>query len=121
MTAETTTERGRRGEDRALAYLQAQGLELLHRNFRCRGGELDLVMLDGRTLVLVEVRLRSDKRYGGAAATVDARKQRRCVVAARYLLMTNPALRERPARFDVVAIGPGADEITWIRQAFSAT
>ena len=56
-----------------------------------------------------------------SAATVDARKQRRCILAARYLLLTHPDLRERPARFDVVAIGPGADEITWIRQAFSAT
>lgn len=121
MRGETTTRRGRRGEDLALAYLQAQGLELLHRNFRCRGGELDLVMLDGKTLALVEVRLRGASRFGGAAATVDARKQRRCIIAARYLLLTHPALRERPARFDVVALGPGDEEITWIRQAFSVT
>lgn len=124
MASETTTVLGRRAEDRALAYLEAQGLVLLERNYRCRGGELDLVMLDGPTLVLVEVRSRSGNRYGGAAASVDGRKQRRFVLAARHLLRCRPAYRSRPARFDVVAIdggdAAGEPRLDWIRAAFSA-
>ena len=120
MRTETTTVVGRRGEDAALHHLESAGLELVERNYRCRAGEIDLVMRDARTLVLVEVRRRSGAGWGGAAASVGARKQRRLVLAARHLLLTHPALRGLPARFDVVAIdGPdGAPVIEWIRDAF---
>jgi putative endonuclease len=117
---ETTRDIGQRGEDAAARYLEARGLRLLERNYRCRGGEVDLVMLDGGTLVLVEVRLRSSTRFGGAAASVGPRKQRRFALAARHLLMTRPALRELPMRFDVVALeaGPEGPRLDWIRDAF---
>ncbi|MFO1406464.1 MAG: YraN family protein [Steroidobacteraceae bacterium] len=120
MGAETTTVVGRRGEDTALRHLESAGLELLARNYRCRAGEIDLVMREGATLVLVEVRRRADGAWGGAAASVGARKQRRLVVAARHLLQARPALRAMPARFDVVAIdGPDdAPVVEWIRDAF---
>jgi putative endonuclease len=103
VSRETTTELGRRAEARAVAYLEASGLRLLERNFRCRGGEIDLVMLDGETLVLVEVRSRASTAFGGAAASVDGRKQRRLILAARRLLLVRPAYRALRARFDVVA------------------
>ncbi len=120
MSPETTRGIGQRGEDAAARYLEARGLRLLERNYRCRGGEVDLVMLEGDTLVLVEVRLRSSREFGGAAASVGPRKQRRFALAARHLLMTRPALRDLPMRFDVVALeaGPQGPRLDWIRDAF---
>jgi putative endonuclease len=121
----TTTELGRAAEARALRYLEAAGLHLLTRNYRCRAGELDLVMIDttARVLVLVEVRSRSRSDFGIAAATISAGKQRRCSLAARHLLLTRRELRRLRARFDVVAIDPsslagGEPVVTWIRNAF---
>ena len=70
-------ELGRLIEDRALEMLAAAGLQLLQRNYRCRLGEIDLIMREGRTIVFVEVRHRSCKAFGGAAASVGAGKQRR--------------------------------------------
>ena len=112
---------GRDSEEAALAHLRAQGLRLILRNYRCRAGEIDLVMLERTTLVLVEVRYRSANRFGGAAASVTWHKQRRLAAAAGHLLLTHADLRRYPARFDVVAISPGAAgrEVQWIRDAFS--
>lgn len=124
----TTVELGRTAEDLAQRHLERAGLRLLLRNYRCRAGEIDLVMLDARAaaLVLVEVRSRSRRDYGGAAASVGAVKRRRCVLAARHLLLTHRELRRLRARFDVVAIDPPratgeAPHVTWIRHAFDAT
>ena len=116
----TTKAQGDAAEDRALGHLLAQGLVLLARNYRTPGrggGEIDLVMRerDG-TLVFVEVRKRASSRYGGAAASVSAMKQRRIVFAARHYLLR---LREPPpCRFDVISMeGRG---IQWMRAAFDA-
>ncbi|AMN45828.1 hypothetical protein ACG33_01635 [Steroidobacter denitrificans] len=112
---------GRHAEDTALAYLQRAGLTLVIRNYRCKAGEIDLVLRDGATLVLTEVRYRSEARFGSAAASVTWRKQRRLANAARHLLLTHPELRCHPARFDVIAIDgriPGST-IDWIKNAFS--
>jgi putative endonuclease len=121
----TTTELGRTAESHALRHLEAAGLQLLTRNYRCRAGELDLVMLepDRQVLVLVEVRSRSRSDYGLAAATISVAKQRRCSLAARHLLLTKRELRRLRARFDVVAIDPSGERggqpvVTWIRNAF---
>jgi putative endonuclease len=112
---------GSEAEDSALAYLKAAGLKLIHRNYRCKAGELDLVMLDGKTLVFVEVRYRSSGSYGGAAASVTYRKQRRIITAARHLLALRRDLRRYPARFDVVAISSfGGYDLRWIKGAFMA-
>lgn len=124
-TATTTTEIGRAAESSALRHLETAGLVLLTRNYRCRAGEIDLVMLDPepQVLVLVEVRSRSRRDYGQAAATIGFDKQRRCSLAARHLLLTRRELRRLRARFDVVAIDPspepgGDPVVTWIRNAF---
>ncbi|MDF3036563.1 MAG: archaeal Holliday junction resolvase-like protein [Paucimonas sp.] len=107
--------RGDAGEDAALAYLQKQGLVLVERNFRCKGGEIDLVMREGTVLVFVEVRLRADANYGGAAASVTYSKQRRILVAAQtYLQRCSHA---SSCRIDVVALD-GA-ELSWIKNAVS--
>jgi putative endonuclease len=106
---------GDAGEDAALAHLQKHGLTLIERNFSCRGGELDLVMRDGPTIVFVEVRRRASSAYGGAAATIGRAKQARLTVAANTWLRR---YRMPPAcRFDVVAI----DGVTlnWLRNAIA--
>ena len=102
--------------------LQAHGLQLLARNAASRGGELDLVMRDGATVVFVEVRYRATRRFGGGAASVDAGKRRRLVHAARAFLAGHPQMAEAPCRFDVVdADGdPDAPTLTWLRAAFDA-
>jgi len=112
--------RGRAAEDAALRFLEDRGLVLLRRNYRCRMGELDLVMRDGGSLVFVEVRARRQAGFGGAAASVGRAKQRRLVAAARHFLMTHPRASELPARFDVVAISgsDGENPPHWIRAAF---
>lgn len=103
--------KGRQAEDAALAYLQQQGLQLVQRNFLCRGGELDLIMRDGRSLVFVEVRQRSSARFGGALASITPAKQRRMVLAAQTFLQRQSGL---PAcRFDAVAIE--GNRIDWLK------
>ena len=120
----TTKARGDEAERRALAYLVANGLVPVERNYRvargprARGGEVDLILRDpDGTLVFVEVRARGDARHGGAAATVDFRKQRRLIFAARHYLARFAA--PPPCRFDVVTI-EGA-RIEWLRAAFDAS
>lgn len=113
--------RGRRGtaaESTARAWLERRGLRFREANYRCRWGEIDLVMEDGDTLVFVEVRYRHGQSHGGAAASVDAAKQRRlCRAAADYLArQRSPA---RPSRFDVIAMESG-EHVEWITGAFEA-
>lgn len=120
----TRAERGQRAEAGACTYLQQQGLRLVERNYRCRQGEIDLIMRDQETLVFVEVRYLTSLRFGGAAASVDLRKHTRLVAAALHYLQQHLAAGRRPCRFDVVAVGPGEDdaavEYEWIRSAFEA-
>jgi putative endonuclease len=109
---------GRAAERLAAQFLEARGLKILERNFRCRAGEVDLIVRDGRTIVFVEVRLRAGDAFGGAVASVDARKQAKVLRAARHYLAGKP---EQPCRCDVVALDRlAADGIQWIRDAFSA-
>ena len=96
-------ELGRRGEALAAALLQAQGLTIVERNFRCRAGEIDLVALDGPTLVFVEVRSRRSDRLGTPFESVDPRKQARVTRVARHFLAAR-GFADREVRFDVVGI-----------------
>ena len=114
----TTIEQGGVGEDLACNYLEDQGLSLIKRNFRCRVGELDLIMRDGDTLVFVEVRSRHDSRYGTPAETITRKKQRRVIRAASYYLQKSRF--DAPCRFDVVAISypQGQRRLEWIKDAF---
>ncbi len=108
---------GLQGENRALKYLTSAGLKLVTRNYRCKGGEIDLIMLEGECLVFVEVRYRKNDRFGGAAASVTGQKQRRLIVAARHYLLKT---RTEPAcRFDVIAL-EGQQPPNWIKNAFNA-
>jgi putative endonuclease len=109
---------GAAAETRALRHLEARGLRLIERNWRTRGGELDLILRDRDTLVIAEVRARSHAGFGGAAGSVDARKRARIVHAARAYLVAHPQYESLPVRFDVVAIDAG--RIDWIPAAFEA-
>jgi putative endonuclease len=105
--------RGQSWEQVALEHLQRQGLKLVQANFRCKGGEIDLIMRDGAALVFVEVRQREGRAHGGAAASITPAKIRRLVCAAQFYLLRLPNL---PAcRFDVVAID--GDQLEWLRDA----
>ena len=99
----------------ALRHLLERGLCLRARNYRCRLGEIDLVMGHGETLVFVEVRQRRSLSHGGAAESIDARKRSRLLATARYYLARLGSL---PAcRFDAVLVGPDG-EVEWIQNAF---
>lgn len=107
---------GQIGEDAALAYLLQQGLTLVERNFRCKGGEIDLVMQAQDTLVFVEVRKRADKNHGGAAASVTLAKQKRLIIAAQIFLQR---YKMPPAcRFDVIAID--GEQMNWLKNAIES-
>lgn len=114
--------RGAASEDAALDYLQARGLRLLARNAHARGGELDLVMQDGDSVVFVEVRYRSGSAYGDGADSVSAGKRRKLIFAAQAFLACNPRWANAPCRFDVIAASgdPTAPHIEWLRDAFRA-
>ena len=112
-----TLDLGRDAETRAEAMLKRAGLKTVTRNFRCRGGEIDLVMRDGEHLVFVEVRYRSHSDFGGAAGSIGTKKQRRVILAAGHFLQSSRW--SGPCRFDVVAFEHGHDG-HWIRDAFGA-
>ncbi len=109
---------GSAAEMQAEHYLLAQGLTLVERNFRCRMGEIDLIMRDQATVVFVEVRSRTGNRFGGALASIDARKQQKLIVTAQMYLQRLRATP--PCRFDVVLIQGAQAAPYWIRNAFSA-
>jgi putative endonuclease len=111
---------GKQAEALAARYLEQQGLQLVARNVRCRGGEIDLVCRDGQALVFVEVRLRRHPGFGGAAASITRHKQQRVILAARHYLATQ-GCADSDCRFDCILLdGLGAASIEWIRDAFAA-
>lgn len=109
---------GAQAEEFAAQYLQRQGLRLLQRNYRCRQGEIDLVMQEGATLVFVEVRLRTRNDFGGAAASIDGRKQRRLILAAQHYLAA--VASPPPCRFDALLLraADGTQGVEWLKNAF---
>jgi len=118
----TTKQAGDAGERRALDHLVRHGLRLVARNYRVaagprrHGGEVDLIVRDrDGTLVFVEVRVRRNRRHGGAAASVTPTKQRRIRLAARHFLQR--AVSPPPCRFDVIVID--GDDLEWIHAAFT--
>ncbi len=111
---------GRDGEARAAAFLAAHGLTILARNVRAPAGELDVVALDGDTVVFCEIRTRRSRAQGGALESVTPAKQRQVVRVAEWFLTRHPALATRPMRFDVVAIDLHGDAVVieHVRDAF---
>ena len=115
---------GRRAEELAAEFLRAQGFEILQRNYLRRLGELDVIARRADLLVIAEVRTRSSAAYGGAAASVDRRKQQRITRAAGALLQQRAELARLAVRFDVIVVSDphgAAPRIEWIQHAFEAS
>lgn len=110
---------GDSAERYAERYLCSQGLSLVARNFRCKGGEIDLILTDHGYLVFVEVRYRADQRRGNAAESITSGKQRRIRHAASYWLQQHHQF-DSPIRFDAVLFDRQIDDkhLTWLRAVF---
>lgn len=107
---------GKSAEARAESYLADNGLTPVSRNYRCRQGEIDLIMRDGETLVFIEVRYRKSGHYGSALETVTAAKQHKILIAAQLYIQEKKVDDTIPLRFDVLGIT--GDDIQWIKAAF---
>ncbi|MFO2465056.1 YraN family protein [Pseudomonas sp. 15FMM2] len=121
MPQRSSSQSGKDAEHQALEHLRQQGLRLLAQNWLCKRGELDLVMLDGDTVVFVEVRYRKHAQWGGALASVDERKRQKLILAAQFFLLSEHRWADSPCRFDVVAIEStphGTADLNWLRNAF---
>ncbi|HEX6636503.1 MAG TPA: YraN family protein [Steroidobacteraceae bacterium] len=109
---------GTLAENSAAAFLESQGFQIVTRNFLRRVGELDVIARAGDLLVIAEVRTRADERFGGAAASISAAKQRRIIATAGLFLDQHPELRRCRVRFDVLVVRQG--RVEWLRHAFDA-
>ncbi len=106
---------GELAEEQAHKFLIEQGLKPVCRNYRCKLGELDLIMLDQNALVIIEVRYRKSDRYGSATESITRTKQSRIIATTQWYLSTQKV--DRPLRFDVIAIS-GNGKLEWIQNAF---
>ena len=111
---------GKFAEDKACNYLQQQGLILLTQNYRCRFGEVDLIMQDGAVLVFVEVRIRRDQDLMMILESITPSKQSKIIRAATFYLQEKHLFDKTLCRFDVVAgvLHDEKIELKWIKQAF---
>lgn len=115
-----TGELGRQAEDQACRFLEQRGMRLLSKNFRCRFGEIDLIMQDDDMLVFVEVRFRRNQLFGGPLASITPEKQRRLLLTAQTYLQQHPVKGKHAGiRFDVVALSKNP-EIEWLPNAIEA-
>lgn len=105
-------------ERRAEKYLCQRGLRLIKRNFLCKVGEIDLIMLDGKSLAFIEVRFRNNDEHGNAAETVTRSKQQKIIKTAGYFLSQHRQYQHSDCRFDIVAISHNGTEIHWLKNAF---
>ncbi|HEY8390450.1 MAG TPA: YraN family protein [Clostridia bacterium] len=113
--SEQNVQKGRIGEARAEAYLKKIGYKILKTNYRCSSGEIDIIALDGKTLVFLEVKSRANTAYGSPSEAVNYKKQQHIAKAAvTYIKQNN--LFDMPARFDVIEIID--DDIRLIKNAF---
>ncbi len=117
---------GQNAEDIALRFLQKKGMQLVERNYRCKLGEIDLIMQQDSELVFVEVRYRKRTNFGSGAESVDFRKQQKILRSAEHFLQNHARYRSNPCRIDVISITNPAKhagstvEIDWIPNAIQA-
>ena len=115
--------KGLRFEGLARQYLSARGLQLVESNYRCRFGEIDLIMRDAQTLCFIEVRFRHSLDFGGASASITPAKQRRIIKAALFYLSARRQGLDQALRFDALLIqqqDKGKLDYNWIQNAFYA-
>lgn len=107
----------------AINFLQQQQVQILHKNFSCKIGEIDIIAQDQVDLIFIEVRFRKSAAYGSAAESIDWRKQQKILQTAQfYLQKFGAASNHIQCRFDVVAISNSVQtpHIEWIKDAFHA-
>jgi putative endonuclease len=116
--------KGQHYESLASDYLKEQGLKLLNRNFQCRFGEIDLIMMQREVLCFIEVKYRNSMGYGGAASAIPAQKQKKIVKTAQIYIAENNRLKQHAMRFDALLMqqqkGDQNISIDWIQNAFYA-
>ncbi|MGQ0442444.1 MAG: YraN family protein [Methylophilaceae bacterium] len=109
---------GFEAEKLAATFLMNHGLKLVTQNYHCRFGEIDLIMLDVSTLVFVEVRLRSNAKFGGASASITPQKRQKLIITAQHYLQQHG---ECACRFDAILMHKtDLKNIEWLRNAFDA-
>lgn len=109
---------GHSAEEKACRHLTKHGLKLVERNFRCKLGEIDLIMRDTQHLVFVEVRARNNTQYGNSAESVTTQKQKKLIKAALFYLQTKQLIETTACRFDIVAFDLQSQQLDWIQDAF---
>jgi len=120
-TEATSTDKGQITEQFAENFLIKKGLTLVDKNYHCRQGEIDLIMLEGDTYVFIEVKYRKSTSFGGAIAAISASKQKKikhCVTF--YLQQAGLNEYNTPCRVDVVALEGNINQpaVTWLKNAF---
>lgn len=114
-----TNLQGAQAENQAEKFLQQQGLVLQQKNFRCKAGEIDLIMRDQQYLVFIEVRLRSNRHFSSAVESVTWQKQQKITRAAQIYLLKHNLLDKVRCRFDVVTFDHLSGQPQWIKDAFA--
>lgn len=110
---------GSEAEIIAAIHLQQKGLKLLAQNYQSRYGEIDLIMQDGKTIVFIEVRLRTTNSFGGAAMSITPSKQQKIIRTAELYLQKHG---NADCRFDVILMNKASEDgIEWISNAFDAS
>lgn len=117
--------RQQRGKDAELAarkFLETNGLRLIHQNYRCYFGEIDLIMQHEEDIIFVEVRSRSRTDYGQAEESVNQKKKAKLIKTATHFLQMKKWLYKVNSRFDVIAIHfkEGKMRLEWLKNAFCA-
>ena len=107
-------------ENIAYKYLVQNKLKKVKKNFNCKAGEVDLIMLDQKTLVFIEVKYRKESDWVTGLEAVTKTKQKRIIKAAKLFLLQNKQYKDLNCRFDVVSIQGDKQnpEINWIENAF---
>jgi putative endonuclease len=109
---------GLEAEKLAATFLMNHGLKMVAQNYHCRFGEIDLIMMDAKTLVFIEVRLRSNQQFGSAGASITAQKKQKLILTAQHYLQTHG---ENQCRFDAILMhSVDVESIEWVRNAFDA-
>lgn len=115
---------GESAEQDACKFLIKNKLKLITKNYRCKFGEIDIIMLDKQSLVFVEVRYRSNSQYGSGAESITISKQKKLIKAASHYLQQNQKISRYAARFDVISMSADTSskesKIDWIKDAFQA-
>lgn len=114
----STQKIGSQAEQYAEHYLQEQGLKFVTRNYRCRYGEIDLIMQDQESIVFVEVRYRDKETHGSGVETITRSKKSKLLKTATVYLIEQKLWEKIPCRFDVISLASPNQEILWIKDAF---